>query len=288
MVSDRLKTGMVLKLVSLSVCILSSFLLLFPASIFADSAFNIVGARPLYFGGLRDLAKHYEKKTGIKIFSKAGGCRAALKGIRIPSNRAIGAWCCPVPGELDEKIGLVRIPIAMDAIVIYVHPSNPVNNLTIDQLQGIYRGEIRDWSQLGGPSKPIVPLVRRHCEDLPEVFREKVAGAWMNYENRTDWLEVKSIEKMIENVEKFPLAIGYESFVFAKKDTVKILRVNGIAPTIENVRNKRYPFWRVLSLGIHKSHVNDPIMKKFLEFTLSPEGQSILSRKLVGISKRKI
>jgi phosphate transport system substrate-binding protein len=263
-------------------------LFVFPPSAIADSAFNIVGARPLYFGGMRDLAKHYEEKTGIKVFSKAGGCKAALGGVQIPSKRTIGAWCCPVPEELDDKMGIVRIPVAMDAIVIYVHPSNPVNDISIDQLQGIYRGTITNWAELGGPKKPIVPLVRRHCENLPEVFRKQIAGTWSMRENKADWLEVKSIKKMMENVEKFRLAIGYESLVFATKGSVKILNVNGIVPNAKNIRSKLYPFWRVLSLGVHKSLADDPMIKKFLEFTLAPEGQKILRRKLVSIPVEKI
>jgi len=260
----------------------------FPPLAMADSAFNIVGARPLYFGGLRDLAKHYEEKTGIKVFSKAGGCRAAAGGVKMPSKRSVGAWCCPVPKERDKQMGIVRIPVAMDAIAIYVHPDNPVDNISIEQLQGIYRGEITNWSKLGGPSKPIVPLVRRHCEDLPEVFRKIIVGTWFKHEDKTDWLEVKSIEKMMENVEKFRLAIGYESLVFATKGSVKILSVNGIAPTADNIRSKLYPFWRILSLGVHKSLADDPMIKNFLKFTLAPEGQKILKRKLVSIPAEDI
>ena len=250
------------------------------------SAFHLVGARPLYFGGLNDLAKYYEKKTGIKIFSKAGGCSAAREEIEVPDKLSVGAWCCPVPNTFDDKVGIVRIPIAMDAIVVYVHPSNPINNITIKQLRAIYKGEITSWSQLGGADKPIVPLVRRHCEDLPEVFREKVVGDWGRYEETANWLEVKSIKKMIENVEKFPLAIGYESYVFGGKDSVKIVTVEGIAPNKENIRNMRYPFWRMLSLGVHKSHADDPAVKGFIKFTLGEEGQSILGRKLVGLPEK--
>lgn len=278
------KSGSALKLTRpLSIIFFCFQFFAFPAPAPADSAFSIVGARPLYFGGMRDLAKHYEEKTGIKIFSKAGGCKAALGGIQIPSKRSIGAWCCPVTKELDDQMGIVRIPVAMDAIAIYVHPSNPVNNISIDQLKGIYHGDITNWSKLGGPTKPIVPLVRRHCENLPEVFRKKIIGTWFPFETKSDWLEVKSIEKMMENVEKFQLAIGYESLVFATKGSVKILSVNGIAPTAENIRSKLYPFWRILSLGVHKSLAADPMIKKFLEFTLAPEGQRILGKKLVSI-----
>jgi len=279
------KSGSALRPVSQPLIVFFCFgFLFFPASALADSAFNIVGARPLYFGGLRDLAKHYEEKTGIKVFSKAGGCKAAVGGVDTPSKRSVGAWCCPVPKELDKKMGVVRIPVAMDAIAIYVHPSNPVDNISIKQLQGIYKGEITNWSKLGGLSKPIVPLVRRHCENLPEVFRKIIVGTWFKHEDKTDWLEVKSIEKMMENVEKFRLAIGFESMVFATKGSVKILSVNGVAPTAENIRSKLYPFWRVLSLGVHKSLANDPMISNFLKFTLSPEGQKILKRKLVSIS----
>lgn len=251
----------------------------------AGKTLNLVGARPLYFGGLKEIAQLYENKTGIKIFSKAGGCSVARSDVKNPCEATIGAWCCPVPQEMDKRLGIVRIPVAMDAIVIYVHPSNPINNITIAQLRAIYRGTMVNWSEAGGPDRPIVALVRRHCEDIPEVFREQITGSWEHYENVADWLEVKSIEKMIENVEKFPLAIGYESSVFAKKDSVKILSVDGISPTAENIKTRRYPFWRELSLGILKQHINDPQMNGFLDFILSSEGQQILGRKLVAIPR---
>lgn len=254
------------------------------------TAIQLVGARPLYFGGLNDLAKEYEQKTGINIFAKAGGCMAALAMMenasmsQIPSNgKSIGAWCCPLPKGMAEKMGIVRIPIAMDAIAVYVHPSNPVDNISVRNLKRIYRGEITNWSQLGGPEKPVVPLVRRHCEELPEVFRENIVGKWQDYESKTDWLEVKSIEKMIENVEKFPLAIGYESHVFNRKESVKILRVEGLLPSMKNIKTKQYPFWRNLSITVHRSSMDDPAIKGFIDYALSPEGQKILGRKLVSI-----
>lgn len=256
------------------------------ASAAEEAGFHLVGARPLYFGGLHDLAKYYERKTGIKIFSRAGGCSAAREEIEVPDKKAFGAWCCPVPNDFDENVGIVRIPIAMDAIVIYVHPSNPITNITIEQLSGIYKGDITSWSELGGADKPIVPLVRRHCEDLPEVFREKVVGDWGRYEDTTNWLEVKSIKKMIENVEKFPLAIGYESYVFGGKDSVKIVTVEGIEPNKDNIRSMRYPFWRLLSLGVHKSYAANPSVMDFIKFTLGEEGQSILGRKLVELPEQ--
>jgi len=93
---------------------------------------------------------------------------------------------------------------------------------------------------------------------------------------------------LIENVEKFPLAIGYESSVFAREKLVKVLSVEGVVPTSENIKNKRYPFWRVLSLGVNKSHMENNAMKGFVDFIFSPEGRKILSGKLVAISREKL
>lgn len=249
--------------------------------------FSVVGARPLYFGGLNDLAKSYEEKSGVNIFTTAGGCKTAKKEMEHSPGLSLGAWCCPVRDGLDDEIGVIRIPIAMDAIAIYVHPSNPVNNISMEQIRGIYRGEIVNWAELGGVNKPIVPIARKHCRDFEEVFRKKVIGEWDKYETKTNWLEVKSIEKMIENVGKFPLAIGYESHVFAERGEVKILKVNGIFPDSDNIQSKRYPLWRVLSLTVPKSDANHPVIKSFIDFTLGPEGQAILRNKLVSISQVK-
>jgi phosphate transport system substrate-binding protein len=252
---------------------------------FAESGFQIVGARSLYFGGLRDLAKDYERKTGIKIFTKAGGCKAASKGMEIPGTKFIGAWCCPVPYELAKKNGIVKIPIAMDAIAIYVHPSNPVDNISAEELKNIYMGKLKNWSSLGGPNKPIVPVYRRHCSNLQELFRVEIIGSQVNAYETADWLEVKSIEKMIESVEKFPLAIGYESNVFAKGNLVKILKVGGVFPDATNIQNKKYPFWRTLHLTVKEGFEEDWEIKGFLDYSFSGSGRKILNKKLVALSR---
>ena len=109
---------------------------------------------------MAELAKAYEKKTGIKVNLTGGG---ATKGIRNAAKGQIdigGACRAVMEGHEDER-SAYQVPVAWDALVVIVHKENPVNSITSEQLKAIYLGKITNWKELGGPDAKIELYVRR-------------------------------------------------------------------------------------------------------------------------------
>jgi len=110
---------------------------------------------------MAELAIHYENKTGVKVLLSGGG---ATKGLRDAASLKIdigGSCRMNLPGINKAEILANLHPVAWDALSVIVHKSNPVNNLTTQQIKDIYIGKINNWKQLGGPDQPIELYVRR-------------------------------------------------------------------------------------------------------------------------------
>ncbi len=147
--------------------------------------------------------------------------------------------------ELDAAKGKKRNPVqhivAFDGIAAVVHPSNPVKNLSKDQLRDIYTGEINNWKKVGGPDLKIVVISRDTNSGTYETFQEKVTKS----ERVTDRAEyVGSNGAVRQRVQSTPGAIGYVGLAFT--EGVKALTVNEIEATTDNVISKKYPISRGL------------------------------------------
>ena len=169
---------------------------------------------------------------------------------------------------------LVQYVIAKDGIAIIVHPSNPVSQLTIEQIRGIYNGTYTNWKELGGNDVQIVAVGRDTASGTREFFWEHV----MKKENfRNDMLEMNSNGAVHDKVATTPTAIGYVGlgYVDAEVKGIKIWN-NGewVKPTVENVKNGKYPIVRNLNLFTNGEAKG--LAKDFIEFILSEEGQKIV------------
>ena len=98
---------------------------------------------------MAELAKAYEKKTGIKIRLQGGG---ATKGIRkaVKGEIHIGGACRASLEKHPLERGAYQIPVAWDALVVIVNKNNPIDNISFDQIKGLYLGKIKNWKELGG------------------------------------------------------------------------------------------------------------------------------------------
>lgn len=251
--------------------------LMFPA---AAECFNFAGARPLFWGGLAEAVERFGEINGVPAHTAAGGCSEAVTGIR-SGHLEIGGICCLV----DESLSDFKVhPVAMDAITIIVHPSNPVANLSLDQVRGIFHGEITDWSQVGGAQGSIVPVFRDHCDYKNEIFKKEVIESREKLADSA--LVVSTIASSMDYVSKYPMAIGHVSSVFSMNESsLRVVSVNGAAPTSENILSGKYPLSRTLILITRK----DPpdVVKRFIEFLKSDEGRRILSKRLTPVPDEK-
>ncbi len=131
--------------------------------------------------------------------------------------------------------------VCMDGIALIVHPSNPVKEMTVEQVRALYKGEITNWKELGGPDRPVVVISRDTNSGTYEAFEELV----MKKEKMGEKTEyVGSNGAIRQRVLTTPAAIGYVGLAFL--EGVKALRINGVEPTAESVNDKSYPVARPL------------------------------------------
>jgi phosphate transport system substrate-binding protein len=178
---------------------------------------------------------------------------------------------------------LTEFIVARDAIAIIVHPDNPVNSLTLEQLSDIYSGKINNWRELGGEDRPIVRLSREtnsgtHVYFLEVVLRLGEDGNKTLFATNT--LLLPSSEGIIHEVRQNPNAIGYDGLGYVPHDlkVLAIAKTTGgvyISPSIETVNSGQYPIAR--DLYIYTIGQPQGAAKEYLDWILSDEAQQIVA-----------
>ncbi|CAB1057703.1 Phosphate ABC transporter, periplasmic phosphate-binding protein PstS (TC 3.A.1.7.1) [Olavius sp. associated proteobacterium Delta 1] len=224
---------------------------------------------------MAEAAQAYKKKTGKVISLKGGG---ATLGIRTAAagDADIGGACRPAKPELsDMEKGVRMTHVGWDAVVAMVHPDNPVDNLTREQLFKIMKGEIRNWSEVGGTNDPIAVVVRRgRINGVGYMARRMLFNdSKASFYRRA--INLKSSAPVEQKVEKRKDAIGLSGVSSARRRKVKLVALDGVAPTKANVASGSYPFFRPLYL-VTKGEPRGEV-KSFLDWLLSPEGQQLVS-----------
>jgi phosphate transport system substrate-binding protein len=161
--------------------------------------------------------------------------------------------------------------VAMDGIVLIVHPSNPIANVTIEQIRDVYTGKIKNWKDLGGPDRPIVVISRDTNSGTYETFETLV----MNKEKISDTVEyVGSNGAIRQRVMSTEGAIGYVGLAFT--EGVKPLTTNGIEATPESINDKTYPISRPLYMYTNGRPKKGTPLFDFIELATTPEGKKIV------------
>ena len=256
----------------------AAFLLTFSAPSSAQEL-NWTGCGITKKAFMAEVAAAYETKTGVKIALSGGG---ATKGIRATAagTSDMGGACRHAllddGGTIraDEK-DAVLTQVAWDAVVFIVHPDNPVSDISLGNVKGIYDGRITSWKDLGGPDKKIALATRESKGSGVGHMLRLLAFNDADYEFKARSFKVKSTGPLERKVEGTETAMGADGVSSAKKSAVKILSVDGVAPTKENLSSGSYPLFRPLYIVTNKSASAD--VGKVVEFMLSPEGQEIIA-----------
>jgi phosphate transport system substrate-binding protein len=172
----------------------------------------------------------------------------------------------------EQGRGLNDIVVAVDGIAVIVNRNNPVSNLSIEQIRGIYTGEITDWSQVGGVSGRISVVSREEGSGTRGAFEELVGfqGRLLAGAN-----ESTSTGAIKAGIAQNPNAIGYIS-LGSVDDTIKAISAGGVEPAPSNVLSGAYRIARPFII-ITGNNVR-PQTAAFVEWMLSAEGQAIVSR----------
>lgn len=227
--------------------------------------------------------KYMEKYSGVKVEVQGVGSTAGIKASHEGTADIGTASRNLKPGEKEWK--LTEHVIAYDGIAVVVHQNNPVTDLSSEQVASIFKGEITNWSEVGGPDKDILVVSREDGSGTRGAFEEimdlieEVDGKKMS-SVREDALIAEGNGAVRANIAKKEYAIGYISFSYLD-DTVKALKINGVDANVDNVINGTYKVSRpflMLTNGQEKSEV-----KSFLDFVMSEEGQEIVAEKQIPV-----
>ena len=182
------------------------------------------------------------------------------------------------------------IEIGKEAFVFFVHKDNPIDNLTTEQIKKIYSGEITNWKEVGGKDEEIVAfqrnegsgsqsMLKRFMGDKPimkapsEQINDLMSGIIervSNYKNKTNSIGF-SFRYYLEGIIKNP--------------DIKMVSIDGVSPTVENIKNGKYSITTSLYAVTYKDNLKENV-NKLIDWILSSEGQEIIEKTgYVGIKK---
>ena len=216
------------------------------------------------------LGEAFQNDTGISFTYNPTGSGSGIKAVQ-EGRCDIGLSSRDLKAE-EKEAGLSGTVLAYDGIAVIVNPENPVSDLSVETIAKIYTGEITNWSEVGGNDVEIVLI-----------GREAGSGTRDGFESITDTedacqyrQELTSTGDVITTVSQNPGAIGYAS-VASVKDTVKALKVDGVAPTEETIKDGSYvvqrPFVLVTKTGVELSDA----AFKFFTYITSTDANEIIS-----------
>ena len=166
----------------------------------------------------------------------------------------------------DKGVELVYVPVGLEAFVFFVNENNPVDSLTVEQIRSIYSGEFTNWSDVGGANRVINPVTR-------------LAGSGSQS-------AMESFMGEREIAPKSPLAILGASIGFSFRyymdgivgnDSVKMIALNGVYPSAENIRNGTYPIIAKF-YAIYRADNENPNIPVLIDWILSDEGQTLIEQ----------
>lgn len=224
-------------------------------------------------GYLTEFAKEYERRTGVKVFVRGGGTVIGIEDLR--NGKVDFAASCRTREEGDPE-DIEFIQVAWDALVFIVHKTNPVSNISIEDVRAIYAGKITNWKQLKGKDAPIKIFISRPRKGLSGVEASTKALVLKGLDpvetpNTMSLASSGIVEQMVEETVGGFATTGFTS---ARKRDVKMLKVKGVYPTSKNIINKNYPLKRPLFILIPKKP--RPEAKKLVDFVLSRDGQNFI------------
>ncbi len=218
---------------------------------------------------VEELAQTYAERHKQVTITVEG--RGSLLGIELVGQGEVdigmASWKEP------EDTSLWSTPIALDGIAIVVHPQNRVKGLTMLQLKDVFFGRIWDWRDVRGSAGEIVVVSREDGSGTRVVFEELVMQS-----KRVTLTAVvmPNSRAVVEYVAEHPQAIGYVSMGHVSEE-VKVLEIEEMVPTPDSVRQGAYHLLRPLYLITRQEPTGE--IKGFIDFVLSPTGQSIVGRK---------
>lgn len=216
------------------------------------------------------MAKYPQVEISIAGSGSGDGLKALMEGSIDIANSSRGLKEKEAQSAGAAGLNLVAQVVAIDCIVPVVNPANPVNELSLEQLKGIYSGQIKNWREVGGQDKTIVVISRDFSSGTFETWQEKVLG---KERIRPDAQMQSSNGGVGKSVANNKYAIGYVGLGYVS-DKLKGVTVQGVKASASSAKDGSYPLARELYM-----FTNGPasgVLKQFLDFVISGQGQCIV------------
>lgn len=212
----------------------------------------------------------------VAVYAQGGGTAVGARAL-IDGTADICAASRPLLPEevqkLADRAGVVGLStrVAKDALTVFVHPDNPVQHLSMDQLRRIFQGQITNWQTLGGPDVPVLLVLRSPASGTNSIFQQMVLeGAPYG----PAAFVAATTQQVVSYVAEHPGAIGYGGMAYGPQ--VVHCAINGVAPTTENIIDDTYPLTRYLFLCT--PNLPRGAVKEFMDWVLLDQNQELVRR----------
>jgi phosphate transport system substrate-binding protein len=226
---------------------------------------------------IQELNEAFEKKISTKVITnKDGGDIFVLKGVH--EKRAdIGSGCRNTIQEAPEERDLWSTQVAWGALSFIVNPKNKLDNISTENIKKILIGDITNWKELGGDNKPIHLIVRESKNSGIGVTARELLFNDRKQEFYKGAKRVKSSGFVRKAVAEDENSFAIDNIISSRKHKdIKLLKVDGIEATKENILSNKYKLRQAIYLYLNKEPKK--LAKKYIDFALSEEGQQIISK----------
>lgn len=166
----------------------------------------------------------------------------------------------------------VSVLVGKDALSVYLNTQNPIDDLSFKDLRSIFKCEIMNWTEIDG-DYALIQRALRDKESGTYTYFRRIVLETDEYCAENVW-SFSTTQEIINYVANNRYSIGYGGIAY--HDSVKHASINGIIPSVENVRNDKYPIIRYLHF--YTADTPKGKVKKFIDFVLSEKGQEIVSK----------
>jgi len=225
----------------------------------------------------RRLAEDFMRQhPGVSVIVEGGGTSIGVEAL-ITGEAPICAASRPLsPVEVQrifDHFGTlgVRLLVARDALSVWVHPDNPVRDLSLDQLAGIFGGSLTSWSELGGADLDITVVVRPPASGTFRFFRDRVLGGGP-YTDRA--ITAAATRDVVRRVACDETAIGYGGAAYGSEE-IRVCAIDGAEPNTTVAGGARYPLMR--HLVFYTAAPPEGLSRRFIDWCQGPEGQAVVA-----------
>lgn len=218
-----------------------------------------------------------------------------IEGYRLLANKSTDIFIGAKPSSQQEIYAseqgteYIYTPIGNEAFVFFVHKDNPIESLTIEQIKGIYSGKITNWKDVGGKDEEIVAFQRNEGSGSQSMLVRFMAGTELMeppIEQVNDLMS--GIIEQVSDYQNKTNSIGFSFRYYVEgiiqNPNIKMIGIDGIAPTVENIKSQKYPIITPIYAVTYEGNENENV-DELLQWILSCEGQEIIEKTgYVGLS----